>query len=140
MHAELLVICQASENSIRDRSYSYLEGSTILSTNVAQCAPILIAISVGRLGSISGSSSSEKTTASNSVYLMRPSPNVLGMRGLTCAITHFAVLMAATAISTERPKEQYPCISGGETWTRATSIGKIPLLNRIGISLKKMGT
>src|SRR5690606_12241179 len=70
---------------------------------------------------------------------MIPSPCVLGTLGLIWAITTFAVCIAGSVISTETPREQYPCLSGGETCMKATSIGKIFFLNNKCISLKKMG-
>src|SRR5690606_40941549 len=70
---------------------------------------------------------------------MMPSPCVLGTFGLTWAMTIFAVWIAGRVISTDTPREQYPCLSGGETWMKATSIGKIFFLNNKCISLKKIG-
>ena len=42
-------------------------------------------------------------------------------------------------MSTEMPRLQRPCSSGGVTWIRATSSGIWPLANRPGMSERKMG-
>lgn len=62
------------------------------------------------------------------------------MFGFTWATTTFALFTACKEISTDVPNEQNPCLSGGETVTRATSKGSTPLENRSGISLRKTGT
>jgi len=47
--------------------------------------------------------------------------------------------MTVFVMSTDIPKEQNSCISGGETRIKATWTGKIPFLNNSGTSLKKTG-
>ena len=48
--------------------------------------------------------------------------------------------MAASDTSTDTPREQNPCLSGGDTVINATSGLRIPFLNNAGTSLKKTGT
>lgn len=52
----------------------------------------------------------------------------------------FAWISAARVVSTEVPREQYPCSSGGDTVTMATSTGIIFRWNTRGISPRKIGT
>ena len=54
-------------------------------------------------------------------------------------IIYFAFWTADNAISTLGPRLQKPCSSGGETCIKATSIFKIFLRNRSGISLRNTG-
>ena len=71
---------------------------------------------------------------------MKQSPSVRGMRTLTSAITSRAASAAAFVQSTPTPNEQKPCSSGGETWTKATSIGWRPVVIRRGMSERWTGT
>ncbi len=45
--------------------------------------------------------------------------------GFTCATMYRAVSTAARAMSTEVPRDTYPCASGGDTWINATSSGRM---------------
>ena len=42
-------------------------------------------------------------------------------------------------ISTDTPRLQRPCMSGGVTWIKATSRGISPLANSAGMSENEMG-
>ncbi len=87
----------------------------------------------------SGSGESCSTMASMASAAMKLSPRVRGMRGLTSAMITRAHSTAGFTMSTETPRLQKPCSSGGVTWMRATSMGTRPLRNRRGTSERKMG-
>ncbi len=55
------------------------------------------------------------------------------------ATTASACSTAASAVATESPSRQKPCSSGGETWTNATSRGRVPSLKIEGISDRNTG-
>jgi hypothetical protein len=57
-----------------------------------------------------------------------------GSRGLTWAMTMGAVSTAARVMSQETPREHRPDLSGGVTWTRATSRGEMRWRRSEGIS------
>jgi hypothetical protein len=76
---------------------------------------------------------------SRSSRLRKLFPGVQGMFGFTWAITSPALAAAALTMSTEMPRLQRPCRSGGVTWIRATSRGISPLESSRGISDREMG-
>ncbi len=111
------------------------------SMRVATCWPM--ARATGPIVPVPGSSStgrSASTTCVSRETWMKASPSERGIRRFTSAITVRARSAAAFVHSTPTPKEQKPCSSGGETWMRATSMGRMPDLMRRGISERWTGT
>ena len=58
---------------------------------------------------------------------------------LTWAITSLADSTAALVMSTDTPRLQLPCSSGGLTMISATSIAERPVLNSPGTCDRKIG-
>ena len=85
------------------------------------------------------SGSSTGTRMSRSKTLTKLSPRVQGICGFTWAMTRPALAAAALTMSTEMPRLQRPCSSGGVTWMRATSRGISPALEERGMSEREMG-
>ena len=75
---------------------------------------------------VSMSGSSTGTRMSRSKTLMKLSPIVQGICGLTCAITRPALSAALLTMSTEMPRLQRPCSSGGVTWIKRHVEGHLP--------------
>ena len=67
------------------------------------------------------------------------SPCVQGMFGLTSAMTSEALSMALRVMSTEMPRLTRPWALGGVTCTSAMSRGRLPELNSLGTSERRMG-
>ena len=72
------------------------------------------------------------TRMSSSCTWRNESPSVLGIRGLTWAMTRPAFAAALLTISTDTPRLHIPRPSGGVTWIRAASSGNWPLENKPG--------
>ena len=67
-------------------------------------------------------------------------PWVRGIRSLISASTMPAVSTAARAVSMLVPSEQVPWRSGGESCTTAASSLTRPVVNKLGMSERKIGT
>ena len=74
------------------------------------------------------------------IDVMKLSPRVRGIAGFSWAMTVRALCTAATFASTLVLSEQNPWMSGGLTLMSAISNARVPLLNRCGMSDRKIGT
>ena len=92
----------------------------------------------GRWYSYGGTSTS--TARSISSTWMKLSPSVRGMERFSCTITVFAAVIAACIASTDVPREQKPCASGGVAFTNTASSASAPDSNSRGTSERKTGT
>ena len=105
----------------------------------ATLAPMAASMGVGSPNVMAKGATSHRTAAVILLSWMRQSPYRYGMLGLTSAMTTRATSAAATAMSAEMPKLQYPFSSGGEQTMNATSTGISPRRNMPGTSPRNRG-